>query len=133
MGRTDKYKEVKKELVGVGKVGRDGICEMAETILTADLAEVTGPIRKDSGKAGIRQMRVGGMAAAVEAPAHRPPSINAIFGIGIETESVLGLKEIRYGQLIAGAPEEFTAEKERVIDGAAKWLPAKRGVCAIQI
>ena len=86
--RTHHEQELKQEFVGVGIVGGDRVSEMAKTVLTTDLAEFAWPIGKDSGKAGVRQMRVGGMAAAVEAPTNRPPSVGAIFSIGIETESV---------------------------------------------
>src|SRR5213083_1184998 len=92
---------------------------MAITILATDLAELAGPIGENTGKTSVRQVGVGGATAAIEAAADSPAAIDAVFGIGIETESVLGLKDVKRRKLVAGAPEEFVAEEEGVVDGAA--------------
>src|SRR5262249_27558122 len=107
--------------------------EMAKAVLAPDLAELAGPIGKNSGKAGVRQVRVVGMAAAVEAAANRPAAIHAVFAVGIEAECMLGLENVCRGELIASAPEKLAAQQKRVIDGAAKGLPAQSGVGAVEI
>src|SRR5207244_12138017 len=92
-----------------------------------------GPIGENTGKTSVRQAGVGGAAAAVETATDSPAAIDAIFGIGIEAESVLGLKNVKRRKLVAGAPEEFSAEQERMVDGAAERLPTERGVGGIEV
>src|SRR3989441_3961529 len=106
---------------------------MAITVLATDLAELAGTIGENTGKAGVRQTGVGGAAAAIEAAAEGPAAVDAVFGIGIEAESVLGLENIKRRQLVAGAPEQFCAEEERMVDGAAERLPTKSGIRAVEI
>src|SRR5437879_924354 len=106
---------------------------MAITILATDLAKLAGPIGENTGKTSVRQAGVGGAAAAVETATDSPAAIDAIFGIGIEAESVLGLKNVKRRKLVAGAPEEFSAEQERMVDGAAERLPTERGVGGIEV
>src|SRR5438270_8804595 len=104
---------------------------MAEAVLPADLAELTGPIGKYAGKTSVRQIGAGGVAAAIEAPAHGPASIDAIFGGSVHAEGMLGLKDIDGRQLVACAPKELGAEQEIFVNGAAKRLPTKGSVRAI--
>jgi len=66
---------------------------MPEAVLAADLAELARPIGEDSGKAGIRQICIRCMTAAVKAAADSPAAIGAVFGIGIQTEGMLGLEK----------------------------------------
>src|SRR6266566_5097434 len=106
---------------------------MAITVLPTDLAELAGPIGENTGKTGVRQAGVGGAAAAIEAAAKSPAAVDAVFGIGIVAESVLGLENIKRRQLVAGAPEQFCAEEERMVDGAAERLPTKSGIRAVEI
>ena len=131
--RAHYEQKLKQEFVGVRIFVRDGIPEMAEAILATDLAELTGPVGENTGKAGVGQFGIVGVAAAVKAAADGPAAVDAVFGLGIQAESVLGLKEIRGRNLVSGTPEEFVAEKEGVIDGAAKRLPAESGVGAVEI
>src|SRR5260370_35954757 len=106
---------------------------MAITILATDLAEFAGPVSEDARKAGVRQSSVGGAAAAIEASAKSPAAINAVFGVGIEAESVLGLEKVKRRQLVAGAPEQFCAEEERMVDGAAERPPTDGGIRTVEI
>src|SRR5438132_4836015 len=106
---------------------------MAITILATDLAKLAGPIGENTGKTGVRQAGIGGAAAAVEAAAQSPAAVDAIFGIGIEAESVLGLEDVKRRKLVPDAPEQFRAEEERMVDGAAERLPTKRGVSGIEV
>src|ERR1700737_2836209 len=121
---TDEDKELEKKFVGVGKsVGRSG--ETPKAILTTNLAEFAGPIGDDAGETGIGEASVARVPAAIEAASNCPAAIDAIFGEGIKAEGVLGVEQrgLEHGELIAGAPEEFGAEEEGVVDGAAKRLP----------
>src|SRR6266571_281100 len=106
---------------------------MAITVLPTDLAEFAGPIGENTGKTGVRQTGVGGAAAAIKATAESPAAVDAVFGIGIEAESVLGLEDVKRRELVAGAPEQFCAEEERMVDGAAERLPTKSGIRAVEI
>src|SRR6266436_698078 len=131
--RTHHKEKLKQEFVGVRIIGGDRVGEMPEAVLPADLAELAGPIGEDSGKAGVRQICVGGMAAAVKAAADGPAAVGAVFGIGIEAEGMLGLEKSSGRNLIARAPEKFIAEEEGVVDGAAQGLPAESGIGAVEI
>src|ERR1700736_1584545 len=108
---------------------------MSEAILTTDLAEFAGPIGDDAGETGVGEASVARVPAAIEAASNCPAAIDAIFGEGIKAEGVLGVEQrgLEHGELIAGAPEEFGAEEEGVVDGAAKRLPAQGGVSAVKI
>src|SRR4029453_15907260 len=106
---------------------------MTVTILTADLAELAGPIREDTGKAGIRQGGVVGVTAAIEAATNGPAAVEAVFGVRVHAERLLRLERVGRGNLGGCAPEQFGAEEEGVVDGAAQWLPAERGVGSIEI
>src|SRR5216684_5996492 len=98
---------------------------MPVAVLAADLAELAGPVRQDSGKTAICELGIGGASRAIEASAEGPAAIRAVFGGGIEAEGVLRLESFRGRQLVARAPEELVAEEERMIDGAAKRLPTQ--------
>ncbi len=78
---------------------------MSVTILAPDLAELARPVGQNTGKPSIRQAGIGGAAAAVEASTDRPASVGAVFGIGIEAESMLSLENVKRRQLVARAPE----------------------------
>src|SRR5260370_5670556 len=106
---------------------------MAVTILATDLAELAGPIGENTGKTSVRQTGVGGAAAAIKAAAEGPAAVDAVFGIGVQTKSVLGLENVKRRQLVAGAPEQFCAEEERMVDGAAERLPTKSGIRTVEI
>ena len=133
--RAHHEQELEEQFVGVREIARIRKREMSEAVLTTDLTELAGPIRYDTGKTGIRQMGIGGMAAAVKAPAEGPAAIHAVFRGRVHTERVLGLKKIRDGQseLIAGAPKQLCTEQEGIVDSAAQRLPAECRVSAIQI
>src|SRR2546427_12486836 len=83
--RTHHKEKLKQEFVGVRIIGCDRIGEMPEAVLAADLAELAGPVGEDSGKAGIRQICVGGVTAAVKAAADGPAAVGAGFRGGIES------------------------------------------------
>ena len=85
---------------------------MAEAVLAADLAELAGPIGEDSGKTGVRQICVGGMAAAVKAATDRPAAIGPVLSIGIEAKGMLRLEKVGGRNLVARAPEKFVAKEE---------------------
>src|SRR6266850_282400 len=91
--RTHHKEKLKQKFVGVRIIGGDRVGEMPKAVLPADLAELAGPIGEDSGKAGVRQICVGGMAAAVKAAADGPAAIGAVFGIGIEAKGMLSLEK----------------------------------------
>src|SRR5437867_6719883 len=131
--RTHHKEKLKQEFVGVRIVGSDRVGEMPEAVLAADLAELAGPVGEDSGKAGVRQICVAGVAAAVKAAADGPAAVGAVFRIGIETEGMLGLEKGGGRNLVARAPEKFIAEQEGVINGATQGFPTECGVDAIEI
>src|SRR6266850_1726898 len=108
--RTHHKEKLKQEFVGVRVVGCDRIGEMPEAVLAADLAELAGPVGEDSGKAGIRQICIRWVTAAVKAAADGPAAVGAVFGVGIETEGMLGLEKGGGRNLVAHAPEKFIAE-----------------------
>src|SRR5260370_1025452 len=108
---------------------------MAITILATDLAELARPVGQDTGKTGVRQAGIGGAAAAIEAAANGPAAIEAVFGIGIEAESMLGLEENTggNGKLVAGAPEKLGGGKEGMVDGGPEGLPGEGGMGGIEV
>src|SRR6267143_4084708 len=61
--RSHHKKKLEKKFIGVRKIRWSGR-QMTEAVLPTDLAKLTGPIRQDTGKAGIRQTGVRGVAAA---------------------------------------------------------------------
>src|SRR5260370_2375260 len=108
---------------------------MAITILATDVAELAGPIGENTGKTGVRQAGIRSAAAAIEAATKCPAAVDAVFGVGVKAESVLGLEDVGVGQgnLVAGAPKEFVAEEEGVVDGAAERLPTESGISGIKV
>src|SRR6266481_8326837 len=132
--RAHHKKELKKNFIGIGEISRTG-GQMTEAVLPTDLAELARPIRQDTGKAGIRQTGIGGVATAVEASADGPAAIDAVFRVGVHAKSMLRLKKSRdrKRELVTRAPEELGAEQEGIVDSAAQRLPAECRVSAIQI
>src|SRR5262249_18369953 len=126
-------KELKEYFVRVSELPLPVVPKMSVTILRTDLAELTRPIGENTGKTGVRQIGVSGVAGAVEAAAERPAAIHAVLGGGIQPERMLGLKDIQRRKLVAIAPEQFCAEKEGVVNRAAERLPAKCCVSAVNI
>src|SRR6266850_4439367 len=108
--RTHHKEKLKQEFVGVRIIGCDRIGEMPEAVLAADLAELAGPVGEDSGKAGIRQICIRCVTAAVKAATDGPAAVGAVFGVGIETEGMLGLENSGGRNLVARAPEKLIAE-----------------------
>src|SRR6202049_1796279 len=108
---------------------------MAEAILATDLAKLAGPISQDTGKAGIRQMGIGGVAATVETPADGPAAIHAVFRGGVHAKSMLRLEKSWHGgrKLVAGTPKQLGTEQEGIVDSAAERPPAEGRVSAIQV
>src|SRR5216683_370924 len=90
--RAHHEQKLEQELIGVRKLARSAEGEMPKAVLSTNLAELAGPIRKDTGKAGIGEIRIGGAAAAVEAATDGPAAIDAIFGGGVHAESMLSLE-----------------------------------------
>src|SRR6266436_2485073 len=131
--RAHHEEKLKQEFVGVRIVGCDRIGEMPEAVLSADLAELAGPVGEDSGKTGVRQICICCVAAAVKAAADGPAAVGAVFGVGIEAEGMRGLEKGGGRNLVARAPEEFIAEQEGVINGATQGFPTECGIGAIEI
>src|SRR5205823_1398187 len=125
--------KLEKELIGIGVASIGSVPQMSVAILATDLAELARPVGQDTGKTTIRQARVRGAAAAIEASADRPAAVRAVLRRRVHAESVLRLENVHRGKLVPGAPEKFGTEQERMIDSAAKRLPAKRCVRAIEI
>src|SRR5262252_5556483 len=131
--RAHHEEKLKQKLVGV-VVARGGrIKQMSVAVLAANLAELAGPVGENTGKAGVGESGVIGAAAAVEAAADRPATVQSVFGMSVHAEGVLGLERVERGELVARAPEKFGAEKERIVNGAPQWLPAKCGIGGIEI
>src|SRR5258708_16746515 len=123
--RAHHEQKLEQELISVRKIARNAEGEMPKAVLPADLAELAGPVGKDTGKAGIGQIGIGGAAAAVKASADRPATIDSIFGGGVHAEGMLGLENANGRNLIPAAPEKLGAEEEVFIDGAAQGSPAE--------
>src|SRR5467141_509088 len=132
--RPHHKKKLEKNFIGIREIGWTGR-QMTEAVLPTDLTKCALPIRQDTGKAGIRQTGIGGVAAAVEASADGPAAIHAVFRIGVHAKSMLRLKKSRdrKRELVTRAPEELGAEQEGIVDSAAQRLPAECRVSAIQI
>src|SRR6266851_5179054 len=64
--------KLEQKLVGVREVTGIRQREMSEAVLATDLAKLAGPVGKNSGKAGVGEIGVVGVAAAVEAAADGP-------------------------------------------------------------
>src|SRR6202158_201315 len=130
--RAHHEKKLEKKFIGIREIGWSGR-QMTEAVLPADLAKLAGPISEDTGKAGIRQMGIGGVAAAVESSADGPAAIYTVFGVGIQTKSVLRLEKSWHcwRKLVARAPEQLGTEHEGIVDSAAERPPADGRVSAI--
>src|SRR5262249_21956597 len=102
-------------------------------VLAANLAELAGPVGENTGKAGVGESGVIGAAAAVEAAADGPATVQPVFRMSVHAEGVLGLESVERRELVARAPEKFGAEEERIVNGATQRLPAQRGIGAIKI
>src|SRR5260370_3435184 len=131
--RAHHEQKLEQELISVRKIARNAEGEMPKAVLPADLAELAGPVGKDTGKAGIGQISMGGAGAADEASGDGRAAIDSIFGGGEHAEGMLGLENADGRKLIAGAPEKLGAEEEIFIDGAAQGFPAECGVRAVEI
>src|ERR1700716_3798342 len=109
--RAHHKKKLEKNFIGIRKISGTGR-QMTEAVLSTDLAELAGPISQDTGKAGIRQTGIGGVAAAVEASADGPAAIDAVFRVGIHAKSMLRLEKIRDRgrELVARAPYQLGTE-----------------------
>src|SRR5262245_3570218 len=101
---------------------------MPVAILPTDLAELARPVRQNTGKARVRQARVGRSPAAVKASPNRPAPVRAILRRRVQAKGVLCLENAGRRKLIPRAPEQLGTEQERMINGAAQRLPAKRRV-----
>src|SRR4051812_26417637 len=77
--RAHHEKKLKQKFVSIREIARVSDCEMPVAVLPADLAKLAGPIGKYAGKAGVRQIGIGGVAAAVEASANSPAAVHPIF------------------------------------------------------
>src|SRR5258708_22533838 len=132
--RAHHKKELEKNFIGIRKISGTGR-QMSEAVLPTDLAELAGPIGEDTGKAGIRQTGVGGVAAAVEASADGPTAIDAVFRGGEHATSMLRLEKIRDcgRELVTRAPEQLGTEQEGFVDSAAERPPADGRVSALPI
>src|ERR1700694_3640469 len=130
--RAHNEKKLEKKFIGIREIGWSGR-QMTEAVLPADLAKLAGPISEDTGKAGIRQMGIGGVAAAVESSADGPAAIYAVFGVGIQAKSMLCLEKSWHcwRKLVARAPEQLGTEHEGIVDSAAERPPADGRVSAI--
>src|ERR1700756_843619 len=84
--RAHHKKELEEQFVCVGVTQSRVVPEMSVAILRTDLAEFAGPIREDTGKAGVRQAGVCGAAGAIEAAAKSPAAVEAVFRVGIHAE-----------------------------------------------
>src|SRR5260370_10601737 len=104
--RAHHEQKLEQELIGVRKIARSAEGEMPEAVLPTDLAELAGPIRKDTGKAGVGEIRIGGAAAAVEASADGPAAIDSIFGGGVHARGMRGLENCHARRPTAGHPQK---------------------------
>src|SRR4029077_459554 len=131
--RTHHEEKLKQKFVGVVVTRGRGVQQMAIAILSTDLAELARPVGQDTRKTSVGETRAVGVAAAIKASADSPAAIETVFGVSVHAESVLRLENVGGRELVACAPEEFGAEEERVVDGAAERLPAQRGIGGIKI
>src|SRR5437879_12475704 len=98
---------------------------MAITIVATNLAKLAGPIGENTGKTSVRQAGVGGAAAAVETATDSPAAIDAIFGIGIEAERVMGLKRVSGKRWVGAVQDRAMLERERGYMGWARREPVR--------
>src|SRR2546430_15104819 len=131
--RAHHEKKLEQQFVRVGVALIRVIPEVPITVLRTDLTELAWPVGENTGKAGVRQVGVGGVAGAVKASADGPAPVHAIIGRGIQAEGVLRLEGVEERELIAVAPEKLGAEEQRIVNGTAERLPAKRRVRAVKI
>src|SRR2546423_468141 len=108
--RAHHEKKLKQEFVGVRKIAWISEREMPEAVLSADLAELAGPIGKNTGKAGVGEVGGRGLTAAVKPPANGPTAIQTIFRGRVHAEGVLSLESIEGGELVASAPDHLRPE-----------------------
>src|SRR5882724_11805541 len=99
--RAHHKKELEEQFVCVCVAQSRVVPEMSVAILATDLAELAGPIGEDTGKTGVRQAGIRSAATAIEAAAKSPAAVDAVFGVGIEAECVLGLENVERRQLVA--------------------------------
>src|SRR5258708_40086956 len=130
--RAHHKKKLEKKFIGVREIGWSGR-QMTEAVLPTDLAKLAGPISEDTGKAGIRQMGIGGVAASVEASADGPAAIDAVFRGGVQAKSKLRLEKSRHGgrKLVARAPEQLGTEHKGIVDSTAERPPTEGRFSAI--
>src|SRR5882762_4821997 len=131
--RAHHEKKLEQQFVRVGIALIRVIPEVPITVLRTDLTELAWPVGENTGKAGVRQVSVGGVAGAVIASADGPAAVHAIIGRGIQAEGVLRLEGVEERELIAVAPEKFGTEEQRIVNGTAERLPAKRRVHTVKI
>src|ERR1700724_508875 len=131
--RAHHEQELKQKFVGVREVSGIGHRKVPEAVLPTDLAKFAGPISKYAGKAGVRQISIHRVAAAIEAAAYRPAAIKPIFRRGIHAEGMLRLEKVKRRQLVARTPEELRTEEEVFVNRAAQRLPAKRSVRTVEV
>src|SRR2546421_3668633 len=132
--RAHHKEKLEKNFIGIREIGWTDR-QMTEAVLPTDLAKFAGPISEDTGKAGIRQTGIGGVAAAVEASTDGPTAVYAVFRGGVHAKSMLRLKKIRdrSRELVTRTPDQLCTEQEGIVDSAAQRLPAECRVSAIQI
>src|SRR5215813_10028017 len=92
--RAHHEKKLEQNLVGIREARIRNVPQMSVAVLATDLAKLAGPIRQNTGKASVRQVSVGGAAAAVEPSADCPPAIDTILAGRIQAEGVLRLEDV---------------------------------------
>ena len=116
--RPKNKQELKEEFVGVS-----ALSVAREAILAAKLAEFTGPVGQDAGKARVGQGGVTCPARAVVTTADCPTPVKPVIRSRVETERTLNS-----GWLLTFTPDEFRPHEEIVINGPAQSLPAQRSI-----
>src|SRR5882724_11751059 len=124
--RAHHEKKLEQQLIGVGVALIRVIPEVPITVLRTDLTKLARPIGENTGKAAVRQVGVRGVAGAVKTSPDGPAPVHAVIRRGIQAERMLRLERVQRRELIAVAPEEFGAEEQRIVNGTAERLPAKR-------
>jgi hypothetical protein len=125
--RTQYEQELEEQFIRIA-----ALAVTAEAILAANLAELARPVGQDRRKAVIGQPCISGVITAVKAATHGPTAVYTIINGGIQTKSVLCLKAIAGGELIAHAPNQLIPEENGIVDGAAQGFPAERGVRTVE-
>src|SRR6266571_3872512 len=126
--RPEYKQELEAQLAAVGPFG-----VTRKAVLPADLAEFARPVGEQRREARVGQIGLLRAPGAVKPPAHGPAAREAVLSGGKETECALRLKQAERRELIPLAPHQFAARQEGMVNGAAKRLPAKRCVHAVQI